>query len=253
MGTNFYDKVAKKFGGYGYGNGTKPKYVNEYLTGDPEKVFKEKLLELSSKNKIALDIGCADGKFTLSIALSFQKVYGIDISKVNLDIAKSHSGDERTKNVEYSFQNANHTLFKDSFFDIAYCRRGPSVFPEIYRLLKTLGYFVEIKIGKKDCQEIKEIFGRGQDFGKWKISRLIKDTKFMKDLGFEIIFAKDYFYTEYYQTYADFDLFLQGVPIFEDFNSEKDKIKLTKYVSKFQTNKGIKLLRHRIVMVALKH
>jgi ubiquinone/menaquinone biosynthesis C-methylase UbiE len=252
MPVNFYDKVAIKFGGYGYGNGNKIKYISEYPAGDPEKIFKEKLLELSSINKIALDIGCADGKFTLSVAPFFHKIYGIDISKVNLDIAKSHSSDKRIKNVEYFFQNASHTLFKDSFFNLAYCRRGPSVYPEIYRLIKTLGYFVEIKIGEKDCQEIKEIFGRGQDFGKWNTSRLIKDTNFMKDLGFEIIFAKDYFYVEYYKTYTDLDLFLQGVPIFEDFDSKKDKKYLNDYISKFKTNKGIKLLRHRIVIIAKK-
>ena len=194
-----------------------------------------------------------DGKFTFSVGPFFQKVYGIDNSKVNLDIAKSHNSDKRSDNVEYSLQDANNTSFKDSYFDLAYCRRGPSAYPEIYRLLKTPGHFVEINIGEKDCQEIKEIFGRGQGFGEWNTSRLIKDTKFMKDLDFEIIFAKDYFYNEYYPTYADINLFLQGVPIFEDFDSEKDKIILTKYVSKFQTKKGIKLSRHRIVMVALKH
>ncbi|KKT66584.1 MAG: hypothetical protein UW61_C0024G0008, partial [Candidatus Curtissbacteria bacterium GW2011_GWC1_44_33] len=63
MSKDFYDKVAKKFGGYGYGTG--PRYKSEYPTGNPEKIFKKKLLGLSSKDKIALDIGCADGKFTL--------------------------------------------------------------------------------------------------------------------------------------------------------------------------------------------
>ena len=48
MAQNFYDKVAKKFGGYGYGNGAKPLYKSEYPAGDPEKIFKEKLLELLS-------------------------------------------------------------------------------------------------------------------------------------------------------------------------------------------------------------
>jgi len=137
MVNNFYDKVAKKFGGYGYGNGNKPIYKSEYPAGDPEKIFKGKLLELSDKDKIALDIGCADGKFTLSIAPSFQKVYGIDTSKVNLDIAKGHSEDERSKNVEYSLQDTSHTSFEDSFFDIAYCRRGPSYYEEYHRVLKT--------------------------------------------------------------------------------------------------------------------
>ena len=53
MSQDFYDKVAKKFGGYGYGNGHKPIYKSEYPAGNPEKIFKEKILELSSKDKIA--------------------------------------------------------------------------------------------------------------------------------------------------------------------------------------------------------
>ncbi|EKD64749.1 MAG: methyltransferase type 11, partial [uncultured bacterium] len=126
MGIEFYDKVAKKFGGYGYS--ASPRHKSEYPAGEPEKVFKKKLLGLSSKNKIAIDIGCADGKFTLSIAPSFQKVYGIDTSKVNLDVAKSHSKDERSKNVEFSLQDASQASFENSFFDLAYCRRGPSYY-----------------------------------------------------------------------------------------------------------------------------
>ena len=41
MVNNFYDKVAKKFGGYGYG--ASPKYTSEYPAGEPEKIFKENI------------------------------------------------------------------------------------------------------------------------------------------------------------------------------------------------------------------
>ena len=247
MAQNFYDKAAKKFGGYGYGNGAKPRYKSEYPAGDPEKVFKEKLLDLSSKDKTALDIGCADGKFTLFIAPYFKKVYGIDISKENLNIANSHRADERSKNVEYSFQNASHSSFEDSFFDTAYCRRGPSYYKEYHRVLKTNGYYLEIGIGEMDTIELKKIFGRGQGFGKWDKSRLDENLKALQGLGFKIVFAENFYPFEYYPTYEEFDLFLQNVPIFEDFDSEKDKILLQKYVENFSTDKGIMLSRHRFV------
>ncbi len=250
MARDFYDKVAKKFGGYGYG--TSPRYKSEYPTGNPEIIFKEKLLELSSKNKIALDIGCADGKFTLSIAPSFQKVYGIDTSKVNLDVAKNHDQDERSKNVEYSLQDASHTSFEDSFFEIAYCRRGPSYYEEYHRVLKTKGHYLEIGIGEMDTVELKKIFGRGQGYGKWDKSTLDENLKELQDLGFKIVFAENYHYFEYYPSYEELDLFLQGVPIFEDFDSKKDKVALQKYVKKFSTDKGIQLSRHRLVMVMQK-
>ncbi|OGG13827.1 hypothetical protein A2875_03590 [Candidatus Gottesmanbacteria bacterium RIFCSPHIGHO2_01_FULL_46_14] len=250
MAKDFYDKVAKKFGGYGYG--TSPRYKSEYPTGSPEIIFKEKLLGLSSKNKIALDVGCADGKFTLSIAPSFQKVYGIDTSKINLDVAKSHNEDERSKNVEYSLQDASHTSFEDSFFEIAYCRRGPSYYEEYHRVLKIKGHYLEIGIGEMDTIELKKIFGRGQGFGKWDKSRLDKNLKKLQDLGFQVVFAENYHYFEYYLSYEEFDLFLQGVPIFEDFDSEKDRVSLQKYVKKFSTDKGIQLSRHRLVLVMQK-
>lgn len=252
MAQNFYDKVAKKFGGYGYGNGAKSRYESEYPSGNPEKIFKEKLLELSSKDKIALDIGCADGKFTLSIASYFKKVYGIDISKENLNIAKSHGAEERSRNVEYSFQNAEHTSFEDSFFDIAYCRRGPSFYKEYFRILKTGGCYLEIGIGEMDTIELKKIFGRGQGYGKWNKSRLDENLRELQDLGFKVIFAENFHYFEYYPSYEELNLFLQGVPIFEDFDSEKDKITLQKYVEKFSTDKGVMLSRHRLVIVVQK-
>lgn len=252
MPTNFYDKVAKKFGGYGYGNSINPQYNSEYPAGEPEKIFKEKLLELSSINKTVLDIGCADGKFTLSIAPYFQKVYGIDTSEVNLDIAKSHSDDERSKNVDYSLQDASHTSFEDSFFDIAYCRRGPTYYKEYCRILKTGGLYLEIGIGERDTMELKRTFGRGQNFGRWDTSTLQKDTQELESLGFAMIFAKDFHYFEYYRSYEDLDLFLRGVPIFEDFDSENDRPKLEQYAKEFSTAKGVKLPRHRIVLVGQK-
>lgn len=246
MVNNFYDKVAKKFGGYQTG----AKYTTFYPNGEPEKVFKKKLLELSGKEKIALDVGCADGRFTLSIAPYFQQVIAIDMSKGMLESAKKLQEEKAIANVSFEEQNANKMTYSGGTFDVVYSRRGPTPFSKFYRLLKLNGYFVGIDIGEKDCQEIKEIFGRGQGFGEWNSSRLEKDKQKLKDNKFEIIFAQDYLYDEYYESYKDLDLFLQGVPIFEDFNSEKDKKFLEEYVIKFKTEKGIKFPRHRVVIVA---
>jgi len=248
MKQNFYDKVAKKFGSYGYG--ISPQYESEYPVGDPEKIFKQKLLELSSKDKTALDIGCADGKFTLSVASYFKKIYGIDTSRENLVVAQNHN--KKNKNIEYSYQDARHTSFKNSFFDLIYCRRGPTFYREYCRIIKTNGYYLEIGIGEKDAIDLKKIFGRGQEYGKWNKSKLVLNMKELKDLGFETVFAKDFYYFEYYPSYHELDLFLQGVPIFEDFDSKEDNKALRKYVEKFTFDKGIKLSRHRLVMAVRK-
>ncbi|MBU2632874.1 class I SAM-dependent methyltransferase [Patescibacteria group bacterium] len=248
MTTNFYNKVAKKFGNYH----TDAKYIKEYPNGDPEEVFKEKLLELSGEDGVALDVGCADGRFTLSIASSFQRIIAIDLSQGMLEAARKLQQEKRVENVSFEEQNASKTTFTDGTFNLVFSRRGPTPFFEFHRLLKPDGYFVGINIGERDCVEIKKIFGRGQGYEEWNSSRLEKDKQELEKTGFVVVFAQDYFYDEYYASYKDLDVFLQGVPIFEDFDSEKDKKFLEEYVAKFKTEKGIRFPRHRVVIVAKK-
>ena len=247
-GFKFYDKVAKNFGGYH----TPSNKTREYPNGDPEKIFQEKVIQFSGKKKAALDIGCADGRFTLSQAPYFGKVIGIDPASEMLKVANKTKYDRKIKNVIFQKGDARKTDYNSNSFDLIYCRRGPIFYKEFNRLLKPGGYFLEITVAEKDCVKIKKIFGRGQGFGKWNRSTLKQHEKELKNLGFSIIFAKEYLYNEYFKSYKDLDIFLQGVPIFPDFDSKKDKGLLKKYVSRFTTSKGILLERHRIVIVAKK-
>lgn len=253
MTDDFYDKVAKKFGGYAYGTNN-PIMIRESPNGDPEKVFKQKLLDLAGKNKKALDVGCGDCKFAFEIADKYSEIIGIDTSKELLEIAKAKKEEKKNQNVSFLLQNASKTEFRDESFDIIFCRRGPTYFNEYYRILKQDGYYIEIGIGEKDSKDIKEVFGRGQDFRRWedKKTRLQKDSEEMEKFGFKITFAQDYFYKEYYKTIDDLNIFLQGVPIFEDYGLENDRGYLEEYAKKFKTEKGISLPRHRIVFIGQK-
>ena len=248
---NYYDKVAKRFGGYAFGN-NKPKYIAEYPSGDPEEIFKGKLLKLAKTNFIGLDIGCGDGKFAFSIAKSFAKIIGLDSSRELLKIAAQKQRDFKGENVSFVFGDAQKTPFGNNSFDIIFNRRGPSYYKEYYRLLNNGGYYLEIGIGDKDCVDLKKIFGRGQGYGTWDQSRLEKDKNEFNQLGFKIIYTEAINYNEYYESTEEFDNFLQGVPIFEDFDSDKDKIKLEAYCEKFKTPKGILLPRQRVVYVVQK-
>lgn len=249
--TNFYDKVAKKFGGYAYGS-NKPKYISECPNGNPEEVFKTKLLSLAGKDKKALDIGCGDGKFAFEIAQNFQHIQGIDNSAELIKVAFSKEKLLKVKNVDFKLENASNISCPDNFFDIAFCRRGPSFYQEYYRVLKEGGYYLEIGIGEQDCVDIKKVFGRGQSYGEWDRSRLAKDKEEFLKIGFKVIYAQDFICNEYYDSITSMDDFLQGVPIFEDFDSEKDKTNLEIYCEKFKTEKGILLPRHRVVYVVQK-
>ena len=75
----------------------------------------------------------------------------------------------------------------------------------------------------------------------------------IRDKGMWLEFRRVLFRSnEYYVSYQDLDLFLQGVPIFEDFDSTKDKENLSKYAQQNSTDKGIRMERHRTVIVLQK-
>lgn len=248
---NFYDKVAKKFGGYAFGS-NKPKYTSEYPNGNPEEIFKAKLLDLSGKDKEALDIGCGDGKFTFEIAQNFHSIQGIDNSVELLKIALSKKEEFKIENTDFKQEDASKTSFPDESFDVVFCRRGPSFYKEYYRVIKKGGYYLEIGIGEKDCVDIKKVFGRGQNYGEWDQSRLAKDKEELTRIGFKIVYVEDFIYNEYYPSLDALDDFLQGVPIFEDFDSAKDRVYLENYCTKFKAGESILLPRHRVVYIVQK-
>jgi SAM-dependent methyltransferase len=248
MSTRFYNKVARKFGAYH----TPAKYIQRFSGDAPEGVFKAKLIEISSPQKVALDVGCADGRFALSVARYFKKIYAIDLSEGMLASANKFKKVEKVTNVDFLRMDAAKTTFPDSNFDVIYDRRGPTYYEEFYRLLKDGGYYLEIGIGEKDTQDIQKIFGRGQNYGKWNDPRFKETVRELKKAGFTILYKGEFTYDEFYSTYKDLDIFLQGVPIFPDFDSEKDKKLLEKYTKAFTKPDGIWMGRHRIVILAQK-
>ncbi|QQG46103.1 MAG: class I SAM-dependent methyltransferase [Candidatus Niyogibacteria bacterium] len=244
----FYDKVAKKFGGYK----SEAIHKSHFPNGNPEEIFLEQLIKYGHKDKTALDIGCADGRFTLKIAEKFHKTFGIDISSEMLAKAKQFQEEQKVSNVTFQKAEAEKLPFKDKYFDLIYSRRGPTPYQEIHRVLKKSGCFIEIGIGEKDAKELKEVFGRGQNFGGWDKSVLASKKTELETLGFKEIFAKEFFYSEYYSDIDNFSLWLESVPIFKDFDPTKDGKFLSEYVEKMKTQEGIELKRHRVVIVAHK-
>ena len=186
------------------------------------------------------DLGCGDGRFTLRMAGYFREIVGIDSSVERLKLAQAEQ------------QLQERTSFAGNIFDLVYSRRGPTPYQECYRITKPKGYFLTISIGEKDAWELKQTFGRGQGYGAWKTSAIEQAEERLQRVGFEVVYRQDVLYDEYFASYHDLDVFLQGVPIFEDFDSEKDRLSLEAYVARFQTDKGIHLPRHRFLVAAVK-
>ncbi len=248
MAENFYDRVAKKFGV------AEPKirHTTVYRGEAPEVVFKRKIVEAAGAEKVALDVGCGSGLFTCEMARHFGQIVGIDTSIERLKQAEAVAQELGIANARFEGQDARRTTFGDGEFDVIYNRRGPNFYQEGFRVAKEGGTMVFISIGERDTWELKRVFGRGQGFHEWQRSALEWSQEQGRQAGLRVVYGQDFFYDEYYASYQDLEVFLQSVPIFEDFDVEGDRERLERYVERVQGERGIQLERHRFVVVMVK-
>jgi SAM-dependent methyltransferase len=248
MSKAFYNKVASKFGRYH----TAAKYEKIFSNGVPEADFLKYLLSYGNSEADVLDVGCADGRFSTRVAPNFKTLTAVDYSKSMIRSAKELQKEAKIPNLIFEEHDASKLPYAAESFDLIYSRRGPDFYQEFWRLLSNKGYFVAIGIGELDARDIKEVFGRGQGYGDEGISQSGLMASDLKEHGFSVVSSKDYQYYEVYPTRDDLDLFLQGVPIFEDYVPVADAELLDEYILSNTVSGGIKLPRHRFVLVAQK-
>ncbi|KKT54236.1 MAG: Methyltransferase type 11 [Candidatus Woesebacteria bacterium GW2011_GWA1_44_23] len=248
MEIDFYNKVAEKFENYS----TEVDMQKEFPGEDPEERFISELLQAADSRIEALDVGSRDGRFTLSVAPNFKKITAIETSDSMLETACKLQKETGITNVSFRKIDIFHNQYFSEIFGVIYSRRGPTDYLEFERLLVPGGKYIGIKVGEQDARAIKEIFGRGQNYGKWNEPVLKRDIKDLEDVWLTVSCAGEYLYTEYFKTSVDLSSYLEKVPIFEDYDPIKDRDNLARYIAEHKTEKGIALQRHRIVLVAEK-
>src|SRR5260370_35044139 len=122
MAGQFYGKVTQKFGTF---QGV-PRPLTTYPEGNPEEMFEQKLFELSGKDKVALDLGCGDGRFTLRMAVYFREIVGIDSSVERLKLAKGEQQLQEGNNVRFEQKDTSQTSIAANILDLCFSRRRPT-------------------------------------------------------------------------------------------------------------------------------
>ena len=236
-----YNQIAKKFGQYSSGS----KKTYRFINVDPEKVFLDLLLKNINKDSRVLDLGWADGRFTLKIAPLVKEIIGIDLSRGMLKLVSKKQKQLKVKNAKFLFASKDRLPFENDYFDLIYSRRGPTINRKA-DYLKNKGIYLEIRVGNKDSYNLQQIFKRGQFYHK-KTDTKEEIRKYFKSSDFKIKFLKQYFYYEIYPDESQLNLMLQGSPIISDYDENKDHELLEKYCQKFKEENGIYLKRHRLV------
>jgi 2-polyprenyl-3-methyl-5-hydroxy-6-metoxy-1,4-benzoquinol methylase len=93
--------------------------IFDVLHNDKKALIRLAIKKYASKNKTVIDIGCAIGKWLPVLSPAFKKVYAVDISAKNLEIAKQLY--PQYKNVEYLRADMSGKKSKVPECDFAIC------------------------------------------------------------------------------------------------------------------------------------
>ncbi len=116
-----------------------------------EEKIRQVVRQKGKNNVTILDYGCGTGVHSIFLAKQGARVYGIDISKNAITIAKEWAKRKHVKaQTVFQLMDGEKLLFPENFFDIVFncdtlsCVDRKKVFPEIVRVLKPHGYFISV-------------------------------------------------------------------------------------------------------------
>ena len=223
--------------------------------------FYEKIKEYTNKDSICLDLGTGGGEKVLKYYPEVGKIYATDFSEEMIKTANENLKLYPTRYVEFMQMDNLNMTFPDKMFDLISARHTVIDAKQIYKALKNDGVLVIEGVDKKDCWELKELFGRGQAYHD-KVAISEKDYENLKDAGFSKIELVEILEDEYYDTEEDLLALLLKTPILDDFSEEDnfefehgkeiEKDLFQEYVNRYRTEKGILLKRVLYGIVAKK-
>ena len=223
--------------------------------------FYEKIKEYTNKDSICLDLGTGGGEKVLKSYPDVGMVIATDFSEEMIKTAKENGKKYADKKVKFTKMNNLEMNFPKETFDLISARHTIINAKQIYDCLVAGGTIVIRGVDKKDCWEIKELFGRGQAYND-EIAISEKDYLDLKEAGFKNIERVEILQNEYYETEDDLMALLLKTPILDDFSEisgeefenrtivERDLF--NKYVKRYKTEKGILLKRVLYGIVAKK-
>jgi len=159
-----YTDVGKEIGW----NFSKMNYSVEHLSDYD--YYKEVIKYITPTTKM-LDIGCGSAEKTARFYSLANKIYLTDyepemLKKAKHNVEKYYDGNSNAKK-KFSFLilDCNGPFsFSDNTFDLVVSRHCGANMKEVYRVLKKGGVFVSEDYSSDDCQELKEMFNRGQNY-----------------------------------------------------------------------------------------
>ncbi len=123
--------------------------IFDVLKNDSKGLIVIAIKKVASRQKTVIDIGCAIGKWLPVLSPAFKKIYAIDISSENLEIAKKLYPD--LLNIEYGRIDMSNTKAKMPLCDVGICinailtdslKKRNAFFTNLNRCIKKKGHLI---------------------------------------------------------------------------------------------------------------
>ena len=248
---NFYEKI-------GNWDFSQMKYVTEKIT---DWNFYEKIKENTNEKSLCLDLGIGGGERLLNSYPEVGMIIATDFSEEMIKTAKENAKKYPEKKAKFTRMNNLEMTFPKETFDLISARHTIIDAKQIYDCLVARGTVIVRGVDKKDCWELKKIFGRGQAYND-EVAISEKDYQDLKDAGFKDIQKVEILQNEYYETEEDLMALLLKTPISDDFSEIKnedfkhrtiiEEDLFNKYVKRYKSEKGILLKRVYYGIIAKK-
>lgn len=245
-----YKEAGKQIGW----NFSKMQYTRE-STSDFD--YYKTVVENITPSSVVLDIGSGSAEKSSRFFSSAKKIYLTDLEpemlkKAKGNVEKYYENSKATKN-KFAFKLLNSDgpfPYGDGTIDVVSSRHCGANMKEVFRVLKPNGVFVSEDISNDDCQELKDLFGRGQAYREPHLyNKVLAECV---DAGFSEIKLIRFEETEYYKTPEDLKYLLSFTPILNGYDEDNDGKLLEQYIKANTTKKGIKLSRRLFAFILKK-
>ena len=184
---------------------SKIKYKKENITNWD---FYEEIKKHTTEKSKCLDLGTGGGEKLLKKYPKVVEIIGTDFSEEMIKTAKENAKNYTDRNVEFLVMDNLNMKFETEIFDLVSARHTIINAKQIYNCLLPGGVLVIEGVDKKDCWELKELFGRGQAYND-EIAISEKDYKDIKEAGFSKVEKVEVLQNEYYETFRKFYLLVR--------------------------------------------
>lgn len=241
----FYNEVGKT-NGWDFSN---VKSTSEGVDWD----FYVEVISRCKNTDVLLDIGTGGGENLLSISQSLLFIIGIDLSNGMIEKAKFNLRQSNVTNVRYFQMSSEDLQFPSGFFNIITSRHAPFTSKEVFKVLKSGGYFLTQQVSEADKFNLKKAFGRGQSFNEKDGALKERYIRELYEAGFSNVQSFEYDAVEYYQRPEDLIFLLKHTPTIPNFGQDKNDFNILRdFIEKNSTEMGIRTNSRRFLLIAEK-